>query len=64
MQGKHEASLKPYEIAIVRNPGFPQWFLDIGVAYYHNGLLEKAVESYQKALKNNRLFPTKRKNQP
>ncbi|OGU11047.1 MAG: hypothetical protein A2X61_11770 [Ignavibacteria bacterium GWB2_35_12] len=51
MQGKHEASLKPYEIAIVRNPGFPQWFLDIGVAYYHNGLLEKAVESYQKALK-------------
>ena len=50
MQGKHEASLKPYEIAMSRNPGFPQWFLDIGVAYYHNGLLEKSVESFQKAL--------------
>lgn len=51
LQGKHIESLKYYEVAIVKNPGFPQWYLDIGVAYYHNRMLEKSVESYQKALR-------------
>ncbi|MBI5324866.1 MAG: tetratricopeptide repeat protein, partial [Ignavibacteriae bacterium] len=50
MQSKHSESLKYYEYALKNNPGFPQWYLDAGVAYYHNGLYDSSIKAFQKAI--------------
>lgn len=50
-QEKFDEAIKYYEEANKRNTRFPDWYLEMGIAYYRIKEYEKAKEAYLKSLK-------------
>ncbi|MGD8264624.1 MAG: tetratricopeptide repeat protein [Desulfobacterales bacterium] len=49
-QGKLDAAIKEFEIALELNPKHAKTFYNLGVAYHQKGDLEKAVENFSRSV--------------